>query len=260
MNSDTTHPTSHFEVYVSKDTFKFNAAHFVAFQGYRERLHGHNYQVSVRLLGKRMLGADGYVIDYGNIKAVCKTVCKQLNEHFLCPTFSDVLNIITPEPNNDNNIRIECQDGSIFSFPKQDCAMLPIVHATTEEIAIYLWSEILRGLNSNYLLQRGIHTMEVTVAEAPGQQATFRWEIPDQVVDENFALDVRTFIQKGEVIPMPCLDVKKSERSVCCPTCSNNNNNFASQLEKLAKAINERNGNKQDISPDELQKMLNDQN
>lgn len=254
MNSDATYTTSNFEVYVSKDTFKFNAAHFVAFRGFRERLHGHNYQVGVRLLGKRTLGADGYVIDYGNIKAVCKTVCKKLNEHFLCPTFSDVLNI-QEELGNPQNIRIECEDGSVFSFPKQDCAMLPIVHATTEEMAIYLWSEILKGLNSEYLLQRGIHSMEITVAEAPGQQATFRWEIPDQV-DGNFSLDVRTFIQKGEIVPMPCLEPEKGDK--CCDGCTKNNtnNSFSSQLERLAKAINERK-NSEPISPDELQNILN---
>jgi hypothetical protein len=34
------------------------------FAGFRERLHGHNYRVSVRLLGERQIGADGYVIDW----------------------------------------------------------------------------------------------------------------------------------------------------------------------------------------------------
>ncbi|GAX21256.1 hypothetical protein FisN_1Lh085 [Fistulifera solaris] len=244
--------TSNFEVYVSKDTFKFNAAHFVAFQGYRERLHGHNYQVGVRLLGRRTLGADGYVIDFGNIKAVCKTVCKKLNEHFLCPMYSDVLKIESDD-NTNTNIRITCQDGSSFSFPPQDCAMLPIVHATTEEIAIYLWSEILKGLNSQYLVQRGIHTMEVTVAEAPGQQATFRWEIPQQVMEENFSLDVRTFLQTGQVVPMPCLEQDKQNKSTCCDGCQNH---FATQLERLAKAINQRTTTEA-MTPDELQNMLN---
>ena len=69
-----------FEVRVAKDTFKFNAAHFVAFKGFRERMHGHNYQVSVRLLGSRKIGSDGYVVDFGDIKAVTKKVCKDLNE------------------------------------------------------------------------------------------------------------------------------------------------------------------------------------
>ena len=82
-----------FDVYVSKDTFKFNAAHFVAFDGYRERLHGHNYRVGIRLLGKSTIGRDGYVIDFGCIKDVCKRVCKRMNEHFLVPMHSDVLTI-----------------------------------------------------------------------------------------------------------------------------------------------------------------------
>ena len=41
-----------FEVYVDKEDFKFHAAHFMAYDGYRERLHGHNYQVGVRMKGE----------------------------------------------------------------------------------------------------------------------------------------------------------------------------------------------------------------
>lgn len=41
-----------FEVFVGKEDFKFSCSHFVAFDGYRERLHGHNYSVGVRLTGQ----------------------------------------------------------------------------------------------------------------------------------------------------------------------------------------------------------------
>ena len=127
-----------FEVRVAKEAFKFNAAHFVAFQGFRERLHGHNYQVGVRLLGSRRIGSDGYVVDFGDIKAVTKKVCKDMNEHFLCPTLSDVLDITTEKPEGkagkaqQEHVKIVCEDGAMFVFPLKDCAMLPIVHATTE--------------------------------------------------------------------------------------------------------------------------------
>lgn len=47
-----------FEVVVDKDDFKFNCAHFVAFQGFRERLHGHNYHVVVRLVGSVRASCD----------------------------------------------------------------------------------------------------------------------------------------------------------------------------------------------------------
>lgn len=270
VNTNTSTTTS-FEVFVSQDTFKFNAAHFVAFQGYRERLHGHNYRVGVRLLGQRQIGADGYLIDFGNVKKITKQVCKRLNEHFLCPMYSNVLTITTSPPDlsesssSSSSVHIECSvDGSKFVFPAGDCAMLPIAHATAEELAIYLYAEILNGLNAGYLLQRGIHTMEVTVAEAVGQEAVFRLEIPkakdpattaanDGDGDKDttpFHLDVRQFIASGRVVPMPCLPddstppspTKTSTEScsgltICqCPTHSTL---YSEQLTRLALAIND---------------------
>ncbi len=38
-----------YSVVVAKDYLKFAAAHFIAYPGFREPLHGHNYQVSVRV-------------------------------------------------------------------------------------------------------------------------------------------------------------------------------------------------------------------
>ena len=227
-----------FEVFVSKETFKFHAAHFVAFQGYRERLHGHNYKVGVRILGSRKIAADGYVVDFGNIKNVTNTVCKELNEHFLCPTLSDVLDVSIDESEDNNNkgsVTIVCQDGSSFVFPRKDCAMLPIVHATTEELAIYLWSRILEGLNSQYLLDRGIHTMEVTVAEAIGQEAVFRHEIPANMAGP---LDIKSFILEGEVKPCPAAPDRKESKNPCQGNCETCQREFTAKLQRLAEAIN----------------------
>jgi 6-pyruvoyl-tetrahydropterin synthase len=255
MASSTGTPTTAFEVYVSKDTFKFNAAHFVAFSGYRERLHGHNYLVGVRLLGQRKIGADGYVIDFGCIKATCKAVCKRLNENFLCPMHSNVMKI---DDSQADSVRIECEDSSVFVFPRNDCAMLPIVHATTEELAIYLWGEILKGLQADYLIKRNIHTMEVTVAEAPGQEATFRWSIPTDT-DGDFQLDVLSFIQEGKVIPMPCPAEDKSNKPIqaCCPDCQGSKTDFSAQLEQIAKAINNGSMNGKEISAKDLEEIVN---
>ncbi|OWZ13632.1 hypothetical protein PHMEG_00013007 [Phytophthora megakarya] len=36
------------KVHVSKDYMKFNAAHFIAYKGFREKLHGHNYRLARR--------------------------------------------------------------------------------------------------------------------------------------------------------------------------------------------------------------------
>lgn len=37
---------------MGKEDFKFSSSHFVAFDGFRERLHGHNYTCAVRLKGE----------------------------------------------------------------------------------------------------------------------------------------------------------------------------------------------------------------
>ena len=191
-----------FEIRVAKDTFKFNASHFVAFDGFRERLHGHNYTVAVRLLGCHELGQDGYVLDFGDVKAVTKKVCKDLNEYFLCPMYSDVLTIL-----DENNILcLECQDGAKFQFPTGDCRKLPIVHSTAEEMAIYVWGKIVKGLDVKLLRRRGIHTMEVTCAEAPGQEALFRMTIPENEDEIDDICDVRKYVStsKSKMARPPC--------------------------------------------------------
>ncbi|KAL7566183.1 hypothetical protein ACA910_011258 [Epithemia clementina (nom. ined.)] len=249
-----------FGVYVCKETFKFNAAHFVAYEGYRERLHGHNYRVGVRLLGHRMIKSDGYLIDFGCVKDVTRKICKSLNDHFLCPMYSNVLTIA--EDDTEQQVSFKCEDGSFFSFPASDVAKLPIVHASSEELAVFLWSEILRLVNSSYLINRGIHTMEVSVAEAPGQEAQFRWQVPTTDDDTNVTLDVRSFIAEGKVLPFPCqpdkaVKTKTAPSSTCCPNCKGSKESFSAQLDQLAQAINERGIGDGKLSRQDLQSMLN---
>ncbi|VEU40035.1 unnamed protein product [Pseudo-nitzschia multistriata] len=275
---------TNFEVYVNKADFKFNAAHFVAFQGFRERLHGHNYTVGVRLLGSRKICHDGYVLDFGDVKKVVKAVCKKLNERFLCPTKSDVIDtqIVDTENDGRKSVVLTCEDGSRFVIPLDDCAMIPIVHATVEELAIYTWGEILDGLDPELLRRRGIHTMEVVMAEAPGQEAVFRLEIPETKNGEKFRLDVPSFINSGEIElkPKPCFgqegisetrnkaklsDTGPGSRSVTpkntaadghanCEDCGLAS--FSKQLEALASALNNRGPLDDELTADDLRSLL----
>lgn len=42
-------------------------------------------------------GHDGYLIDFGDIKKVTRSLCKELNEHLIVPTRSDVMQIAVRE-------------------------------------------------------------------------------------------------------------------------------------------------------------------
>lgn len=158
------------------ERFKFHAAHFVAFRGFRERLHGHNYTVGVRVLGP-LSANDGYVIDFGDVKKVVRGVCEQLNERFLCPLRSDVLTIARSR--DGANVVIDAEDGSHFSFPVDDCAMLPLVHSTAEELSAYLWHRTVEAFGVETLEARGVATLEIAVAETPTQEARYRKHIAD---------------------------------------------------------------------------------
>ena len=154
-----------YEVFVGKEYLKFNAAHFIAYPGFRERLHGHNYHVSVRLEGE--LGPDGYVIDFGLVKKATKAVCEELDERTILPANSDCLTI----EERDGSVLVQYEDGARFSFPKDDVILLPIVHSSAEELAQWVLGRLRLELRAAGA--RPWTRLEVSVAETPGQSASF---------------------------------------------------------------------------------------
>ena len=156
-----------YSVVVSKDYLKFAAAHFMAYPGFREALHGHNYQVSVRVEGA--LGPDGYVLDFGLVKRVAKALCDELDERFVVPSRSDCLRV-TVGP---DSVEVVTEEGDRFVVPAKDCAVLPIVHSSAEELAAHLLGRLRDALRAE-VGGRGLAAIEVGVAEAPGQAAYCR--------------------------------------------------------------------------------------
>ena len=156
-----------YSVVVAKDYLKFAAAHFIAYPGFREPLHGHNYQVSVRVQAD--LGADGYVLDFGLVKRVAKALCDELDERIIVPERSDCLRIAVGA----DRVEMVTAEGDRFEFPRRDCAVLPIVHSSAEELAAHLLAR-LRAALATEAGGRGLLGLEVGVAEAPGQIAYCR--------------------------------------------------------------------------------------
>jgi len=63
-----------FDLRLAKEDFHFSAAHFCAHGAQRERLHGHNYTVAVGVRGAA--AADGFVIDFSEVKAAVRAMCR----------------------------------------------------------------------------------------------------------------------------------------------------------------------------------------
>ena len=156
-----------YSVVVAKDYLKFAAAHFIAYPGFREPLHGHNYQVSVRVEAE--LGADGYVLDFGLVKRVAKALCEDLDERVLVPERSDCLVVARLA----DAVEVTTELGDRFRFPACDVRLLPIAHTSAEELASFLLARLRDTLRAE-AGGRGLAALEVGVAEAPGQVAYCR--------------------------------------------------------------------------------------
>lgn len=157
-----------FRVHVTKDYLKFSAAHFIAYPGFREALHGHNYRVSIAVHGA--LGPQGYVVDFGVVKRIARQLCAELDERMLIPVQSDCLTIEEDGPSV--LVRYESDE---FRFPRSDVALLPIVHSSVEELARHLTGALQRELAREGIT--ALTAIEVGVEESFGQAAYFRQEL-----------------------------------------------------------------------------------
>jgi 6-pyruvoyl tetrahydropterin synthase/QueD family protein len=158
---------ANFSIRVAKENLKFSAAHFIAYPGFREPLHGHNYQVGVYVEGA--LAKTGYVIDFGLIKKLTKEIVDRLDERTIVPGNSDCLAIDGPT-NGVVRIRYEHDE---FVLPANDVCIVPIAHSSAEELARYIWDELAAALRARDALTL-VTSMEVSVAEGPGQSAHYR--------------------------------------------------------------------------------------
>lgn len=161
--------TRTYQLQVSKDELGFAAAHFITMRGKCERLHGHNYRVTVEVSGT--LGPDSYVVDFGILKRFARDIAHSLDHKVLLAADNEQL-VFTREAGH-----LRVQYGSKFyGFPEDEVVLLPVRNTTAELLATYFCEQL-----SQRLLEHGETTLQsvgVWVSEGPGQQALARQDWP----------------------------------------------------------------------------------
>ncbi|MGJ8686540.1 MAG: 6-pyruvoyl trahydropterin synthase family protein, partial [Spongiibacteraceae bacterium] len=77
---------------ISKEDLKFSAAHFTIFSATeRERLHGHNFKVSLLLTAD--VGENGMCFSYVEIKKRLRKLCARIDEYTILPAHSPYMTI-----------------------------------------------------------------------------------------------------------------------------------------------------------------------
>ncbi len=162
-----------FAVTVSKDYLGFSSAHFITLRGHTcEALHGHNYRVGVTVTG----GVDpecAFVVDFAVLKRILKPHVDAIDHRVLLPTGNEKLMLREEQ----DMLTVEYLGRHRYSFPRTDCALLPVSNTTAEMLAEYFARLVHRELR-----EAGYHRLEaveVDVEENVGQLASFRMTIGD---------------------------------------------------------------------------------
>lgn len=135
----------------------FSSSHFIVEHDKCERLHGHNYHVRVELSG--VLDETHMVIDFKVAKDIIEDLCDRLDHKILLPADSASLEIIE----KGSQLEVKSSD-KFYSFPKEDCLLIPTHSTTAEELAGYIFKELKKDLQQ---LQK------VYVAESEGSVAYY---------------------------------------------------------------------------------------
>lgn len=144
---------------LARSDIGFSAAHFSVVDGRSERLHGHNYTVTLRAHGH--VRGDGSVVDFAVLKRLLRAACAELDERMLVPADAEHLQI-----SSEGSDVVVRHMSLRYVFPAGDVRLLPIVNTTCECLADHLLDVIRAGLGDLPV------RLDIRVEESPGQGAT----------------------------------------------------------------------------------------
>lgn len=154
------------KIELSKEYMKFSAAHFTIFNAReRERLHGHNFQVSATI--EAPVDGNGMCFSYRIYKDKIRAFCEQLDEYLLLPEQSPHLKV----SEQGDSYAVEFNTEKLL-FARSDTLLLPIRNATVEELSHYLLSQL---VDAEDVEQFRIRSICVRVSSGAGQWGSSEW-------------------------------------------------------------------------------------
>jgi 6-pyruvoyltetrahydropterin/6-carboxytetrahydropterin synthase len=146
---------------------RFSAAHFLAIKGSPcERLHGHNYTISVRVSAVT-LSAGATLVEFGLLKAEVVRVCAKLDHRVLIATGNAAVRVSTGA----SVIRVAYRKKS-YRFPSNEVVLMNVENTTCEALAEWI------GLRLAPWMRRYAPGVQygVCVQESPNQGAEWQSE------------------------------------------------------------------------------------
>jgi len=155
-------PVTH-RILIARPEHKFSCAHMTVFpDGTKERLHGHNYTIGLRLEVARIELAA--MIPFAPIKSALGDLCRAWKEHVLLASENPHFALIRDDSELEFTL---C--GERYVMPRRDALLLPIDNISVEALAAHIAAVMrdeLAAIGARPL------SLEVTIEESPGQGAS----------------------------------------------------------------------------------------
>jgi len=153
---------------IEKQYLHFSVAHFTIFSATsRERLHGHNFRIAVKITGE--VDDNGLCFDYAIYKKILQKICQSYDEYTLIAKHSPYLEITEEE-----DLYIVTHNSIAMPLLKTDTILLPVRNITIEEISQYLLEQ---ALGDHKLVDElKIEEFEMRVSSGPDQWGVSRWK------------------------------------------------------------------------------------
>ena len=152
-----------------RNDMKFSVAHFTIFsESKRERVHGHNFYLSVRC--KTFIKPGGVSFDYRELRRFLLEKCHLLNERFLLAKDSPYLRIeLLPEK---ESVRITFNKKEMILL-EEDILLLPLENISSESLSYWFLDNLLG--EKEFLKNNAISMIEVKVSTTTGQSSSSKW-------------------------------------------------------------------------------------
>jgi len=156
-------------ILIEKEYLKFSCAHFLIFpDGSKERLHGHNYQVTAEVDGH--LSEHGLVIDFKMVKPIIRRLCDHLDEHWLVPGEHPELHYHHRDDGHTEVVYRTCR----YLAPTDEIIVLPINNTSAENFASWIGRTLFTELTATFG-NLSVRRLRIAVSETSGQAGVYTY-------------------------------------------------------------------------------------
>jgi 6-pyruvoyltetrahydropterin/6-carboxytetrahydropterin synthase len=159
-------PTPH-RLFLGKQNHKFSVAHMTVLpDGSKERLHGHNYQVSMAV-DLRDVSFQNF-LHFDVFKRALEAQCKAWDEHLLLAEKNPHLEIVRRDA-----VELEFRlTGKRYVVPADEVVLLPIENVVVETLSVEFCKRFIERMGAD-LAPRLVAGVEITISETAGQGGTY---------------------------------------------------------------------------------------